>query len=693
MRFILRNYKHLICIVVTLAFIACSLLIFSDAFIRMGEVFTDLWTSTKYFFYELFAPTNKVTATVTQYSNINYPTLFGLPETWAEFKTLFNDFTTLLLETNNYYAYIDYIGDLFYVLLRYVILILVPLLLLLYLMFKLLTLKSNNNYNQDSKALKLYKVIEDKLFLPIKNWLNSFVYFIKEHSYYLLFWALIWAFNFHLIQIIVEFFAFYLYLVVSYDIGNLYVQFVKFVKDLSIFLNFTPPLLLVLLLFWAFYACCKVTGYARLERFEKRNCGFINERPIVALIVGSMGKKKTTKLVDMALSQEAMFRTVALEKMQENDLKFPHFPWVNLENWLKWAIKNHLIYNLASCRLFISRLCLLYYVGSQDKACKKSIRKYLQKQYNLPYSNLLFDYDFEKYGLLYNDKLKVVDIWQVIETYSQLYFIYTVKSSLLIANCSVRTDNIMEDDGNLPLWDIDFFNRNSKELNKVSNYAHIIDFDALRLGKKVIEDNKLKDSFDFGIVVITEIGKERKNTLELKEVKKNEEITNQKNDGFNDWLKMVRHSATVDNFPFVKVITDDQRPESWGADARDLTEIVHILVYLLKKIVSVLHNYSTRLSNVFGYFQLNVAVEAGIQDGVLNDKKYYLMTKKIYSNRFSTDCFSDFFSQKTLRSSVGIDDLPTYNNVKATMDELKQQNSYFIADLTARMNNDNEKKQ
>ena len=39
---------------------------------------------------------------------------------------------------------------------------------------------------------------------------------------------------------------------------------------------------------------------------------------------------------------------------------------------------------------------------------------------------------------------------------------------------------------------------------------------------------------------------------------------------------MIRHSATVANYPFVKVITDEQRPESWCADARDLCEIVHI---------------------------------------------------------------------------------------------------------------------
>ncbi len=103
-------------------------------------------------------------------------------------------------------------------------------------------------------------------------------------------------------------------------------------------------------------------------------------------------------------------------------------------------------------------------------------------------------------------------------------------------------------------------------------HAHILDFDVLRLGKKVMENNPKVGSFEFGVVAITEIGKERGNTLELKEVKRNTDDTNQKNDLFNSWLKMCRHSATVDNFPFIKVFTDEQRPESWGADARDLCD-------------------------------------------------------------------------------------------------------------------------
>ena len=194
---------------------------------------------------------------------------------------------------------------------------------------------------------------------------------------------------------------------------------------------------------------------------------------------------------------------------------------------------------------------------------------------------------------------------------------------------------------------------------------------------------------------------------------------------------MIRHSATIDNYPFVKVITDEQRPESWGADARDLTEIVHIHetsetklampfftiteiiysfvfskfanlyyryrfirsdntlpMYMLKKFTSIIHNYYNGIYNTFGYCKLDVGVESGTQDGMESEREYYLMHKKIYSKRFSTDCFSDFFTKKNLRSPVGIDDLQEYETEKATFDELKQQNSYFIHDLMNKQQTD-----
>jgi hypothetical protein len=515
-----------------------------------------------------------------------------------------------------------------------------------------------------------------------------------------------------LFTICFEFLAYYFYFAVAFDFANVYRQFYKLGLDLWALIDFMPVWAWILIALIIFDLLRKKIAYARLNHYERRDRGFVNSLPIVYMVCGTMGKKKTTCISDMALSQEVMFRDKAFEKILENDLKFPYFPWINLENSIKTAIEYHQVYSLATMRVFVTK-----------KATRWNKCKCREK---------LFNYDYERYGLTYDDKLKVVDIWQVIEIYAQLYFIYIMQSSLLISNYSVRVDNLLSDIGNFPMWNSNFFKRDSRLIDSYSRHAHILDMDSLRLGCKVLQDNPNKDSFEFGVVVITEVGKERGNNLELQEKKKKDVTANQKNDLFNSWLKMVRHSATVDNFPFVRVICDEQRPESWGADARDLCQIVHIrdsgeiklsmpffnieelfcglflnkfsdlyynyrynrsdntlLMYLLKCIAANVSHYYTNIYNRFGYCTLKVQVESGTQDGQLDDNKYYLMSKKIYSKRFSTDCFSDFFTEKALRSPVGIDDLQEYATEKATFDELKKQNSYFINDLINGFNKDN----
>lgn len=274
------------------------------------------------------------------------------------------------------------------------------------------------------------------------------------------------------------------------------------------------------------------------------------------------------------------------------------------------------------------------------------------------------------------------------------------------------------DEGNFPIWLTDFFPKNYR---RCSRHAHILDFDILRLGKKVIENNPNAGSFEFGVVAISEVGKERGNNLELKEVKKGKDEANQKNDLFNSWLKMCRHSATVDNFPFIKVFTDEQRPESWGADARDLCDIVNIgsssegklalpfytiedmiseiafnkfinlyydfrfrrgdntlLVHILKSVTAWLWKRNIKVYNTYGYNVLKIEKERGTMDGKIDKKKYYIMNRKIYARRFSTDCFSDYFNDMARQSRVGLNDYREYVTERASVDELKAQNSYFI---------------
>ena len=722
------HYFHYINTFLTIGFLLLTIFVFNDVFIRFGESFTDLWTSICYYFSKLFEFDINVIPTVNNISVVPWKPLFGLPATWEEFCLLWNKYWTVWATSDNLKEYLVFLAELLYNLSRIILLVVVPLVLILVLAFKRYLSKQNNDYDKESKPLIIYKKITAKIFIPIKNWIKAFIEFNKQYSIYFKLWLFIWAVNFNLFIILIEFLAYYLYLVVSFDFINIYRQFYKLFIDLSVMFSFVPTIIWIIVAYIIFDLIRKSIGYKRLEHMEAKNCGFINERPIVSFICGTMGKKKTTTLTDMALSEEVLLRNKAFELMLTSDLKFPDFPWQTFENNLKYAMEKHIIYNLATIRKYIRKLkswhdVALFYLENGDVSTAKSIRRYLSKS-SFKVKKLFFGYDFNRYGLLFNDNLKVVDLWEVLEEYAQLYFIYVVESSLLISNYSVRSDLIKEDIGNFPLWDNDFFRRDARLMDAYSRHAKIIDFDMLRLGKKVIPDNPKGNFFEFGVVLITEVGKERKNSQTLLETKIREIFANQKNDGFTDSLKMIRHSATVCNFPFVKIITDEQRPESWGADARDLCEIVFInktsetrlampffaltelvydfsfkkfnslyyqyrynradstlFLYLIKKGFTFLHNYYIRTYNTFGFGVLDVSVESGTQDGNKNDKSYYLSHKKIYSKRFSTDCFSDFYYKRALRSDIGICDLEEYETEKATLQELESQNSYFINDL------------
>lgn len=709
------NYRHYICAGITLVFVLLNIFVFKYSFPRIFESFKDLGTSLAFYVREVFQLDYNVTATVMELSKQPFEMPFGLPPTWEEFTFNFKAYWTLFVNKDNFSAYHEKLAVVLYYV-GQILIIITPIISIFLVMGVIKSDEQNNNYNQDSKYLIRYKKFLNKVYEPIRDWLISFKNFITEKDIYKKIWLWIWAINFNVVSIVVEFIAFYFYFISILNFKSIYFQVYKLFIDLSVVINFIPLPIWILLGIIVFDKICKNIGYKRLQHFEAMNCGFVNERPIVMLICGTMGKKKTTLITDMALSEDVILRDKAFEKILECDLKFQYFPWITLENELKKAIKKHEIYNLATCRSFVRK--------RRDKFLKRSTDKNL------------FGYDYNRWGYYYDDSLALVDIWEVIETYAQLYFIYIIECSLIVSNYSIRIDTIKQDLGNFPLWNNDFFKKDSRLLGAYSRHSHILDFDAFRLGKKVVKDNKYADFLEFGVFNMTEIGKERGNGLDLMELKKKTEETNQKNDHFNSTLKLVRHAATVDNYPFIKIITDEQRCASWGADARELCDIVNIdecsnfslarpgfhlrdliissllskfensyythrfnrgdntlKMFMYKQLITKLYSYRLRTYNTFGFYRLNVAIEKGTQDGATKTKHYFLSTKKIYSKRFSTDCYNDIFTEKALRSKVGLADIPEYKGVKATLDELMQQNSYFFNELLKIKNNTIENKE
>ena len=686
-------------VALTIAFILFGALVFGVAYQRVFEALIDLYGGFKYYLCVLFGlPTNDLPS-VTDYSKVMEWTVI-LPSDFEGFKVNTTAYFSMLFSKENFLSWLSVTGAKVSVWAK-VLTIFLPCVVVLIIVVKRIYATPNTRHNKDTFPLRIYKVVTRYTIEPLKHFLRQYFEFVKQHNSIWIIWLIIWIFNLNFATVITEFFAFYFYFAVSFDFKAIYTQIVKLFIDLQVIVKHVPLWIILIFVWLIFERWRKNLATAKLRRMENANRGFINDLPIVSMTCGSMGKKKTTIITDMALSQEVMFRNIAYGKLQETDMKFPNFGWIAFEMELRKCMEYGTVYNLATVKEWI---------------------KVKRARYEKHHNDLLqlYGYDSERYGLYYRDGLKTSYIFDVLSTYAQLYFIYVIQSSLIVANYSIREDNRLIDGGNFPIWSTDFFSKNPRP----SRHAHILDFDILRLGKKVLENNPNAGSFEFGVVAITEVGKERGNNLELKEVKKGTEETNQKNDLFNSWLKMCRHSATVDNYPFIKVFTDEQRPSSWGADARELCDIVHIvssgntrlalpfftvedmlnewlfnrfinlyedfrfnrgdntlLIYLLKKVTAFVYRRNTVIYNTYGYSISNIEKERGTMDGKTEKKKYYLMNKKIYRQRFSTDCFSDYFNELAKGTHIGMNDYTEYATEKASVQELKRQNSYFINSL------------
>ena len=701
-----RRFNITLTIALTMVFILLGVFAFEVAYQRVFEALIDLYGGFKYYFCVLFGLEPSELPSVTDYSKVMQWTVI-LPSDFEGFKINITAYFSMLFSKENFLSWLSVTGAKVSAWAK-VLTIFLPCVVVLIIVVKRIYVTPNTRHNKDTIPLRIYKAVTGHTTEPLKRFLRQYFEFIKQHNSIWIIWLVIWVFNLNFATVITEFFAFYFYFAVSFDFKAIYMQIVKLFIDLQVAAKSVPLWIILIFVWLIFERWRKNLALAKLRRMENANRGFINDLPIVSMTCGSMGKKKTTIITDMALSQEVMFRNIAYGKLQETDMKFPYFGWIAFEMELRKCMEYGAIYNLATVKEWI-----------------KLKRGRYEKHHNDTLQ--LYGYDSERYGLYYRDGLKTSYIFDVLSTYAQLYFIYVIQSSLIVANYSIREDNRLIDGGNFPVWSTDFFSKNPRP----SRHAHILDFDILRLGKKVLENNPNAGSFEFGVVAITEVGKERGNNLELKEVKKGTEETNQKNDLFNSWLKMCRHSATVDNYPFIKVFTDEQRPSSWGADARELCDIVHIvssgntrlalpfftvedmlnewlfnrfinlyedfrfnrgdntlLIYLLKKVTAIVYRRNTVMYNTYGYSISNIEKERGTMDGKTEKKKYYLMNKKIYSQRFSTDCFSDYFNELAKGTHIGMNDYTEYATEKASVQELKRQNSYFINSLYTRNEKD-----
>ncbi len=132
----------------------------------------------------------------------------------------------------------------------------------------------NNNYNVDTKPLRLYKKIEATTWGKCKVFFKSYADFLNERRGYILAAGLIWSYNLNAVTIVMEFVAFVFYFAVSFDVLGIFTQIAKLAMDLTVAINFLPWFVWVVVGFLIFDAIRKNIGTQRLRGYEARTVIF-----------------------------------------------------------------------------------------------------------------------------------------------------------------------------------------------------------------------------------------------------------------------------------------------------------------------------------------------------------------------------------------------------------------------------------
>lgn len=626
-----------------------------------------------------------------------------LPQTFDIFSVKFAAWGNMLFNGENAALYWGTVGS-WLVLFVSVIVMILPAFVLFLFLRKRLGKKYNQNHGQNTKPLEIYLRVAEA-FRKVKNKVHEFIMYVKENRLYCVTLFILFLLASGVITLFFSLTGFLLYFSATFETVGIWRGIRGLGSDIALMFESMPVVVWLYIVYRILKKLCIDIANQKLMRNWAIDLKYGEELGVCTLICGLMRTGKSTLLTTFGLVLQTVFRNKANEKIKKMMLKYPHFPWSVLNDDLKKAIKVHDVYSLTSAKDWVIERKQFF------NDCSKSSR--------------IWGYDIERYPCTFDDCLKETDIWEALKTYAKLFFIYSADTSLMVSNYAIRDDAVLIDSGNYPLWDMQYLFRDSKRLKEISRGSHILDYDLLRLGKSM---NKTKSagSAEMGIFLNQEGGKERGNMLSHKKLNIHDVNANQLNDLIELKEKLAGHSANVDYFSFIRFLFDEQRPETLGADGREIcdkiiyvdrnkkreknalpfsylfTLIHHVLyqkyenrieqysfrrgdmtlkMYLYLSMLSKVETAYARMVNRYGYTRMILEEESGKMNGKRKERKFYQINKIIYADRFATACYSSYFEMRSRRAEKGIIDYPEYEGSQAKWKELEKQKSYLIKDL------------
>lgn len=644
-----------------------------------------------------------------------------LPLTLAELKAVAVQSGKLFISLENFKAFLYLaLKVTFYTVL---IILVVAMLATLFVLYLRLRYKAvNNNHNVDTVWLKGFLKIEG-LFIKLKRYILEFWGFLLEHKIYIILFLSVWAISFNLLTIPLELIAFLFYFIRSFDLENILVQIAKLFVDIGAFLSYMPFPLYMIVGYKIFDYIRREQGFEIMEDFEAASMEVLENHPGDILATGKRRSGKTKAITYLQKLQEKIYRKTAKSKSFDRRMQFPYFPWVVLEQSII-EMRNQVP---TFCLVFLWKWLerMEYMFQGRVLFSKEEYDFELQKFQKFGYTghDFCFDYKVDRYPMKYDSGAEIVKLFHCIKQYATEFYIYSTPSPMVFSNYPMKVYIRWEDYGNYPLIDEDntLLRVPTDEIEEYYQFSHKYYFDMGRLGMQKNPEGEYNNNFEFGIVGISEAGKEYGNQKTNTGYKPDE--CNPNNDLASLNIKMEGHGRTYDNEPYLRKLMDEQRPSSVMADMldtltemrvikRDKAEIVlpcfkletklylfcrdkveafldymncrhgenTLMVHLVYGIYGAIHNFYWRAYNQFSVEVLHVKFvdHSSAEDlGEAGEELIYIPTREIVG-AYKTGYFATIYEERAKRSPTGGNDqVPQYETLDTRIEDMQEVGSHF----------------
>ena len=581
--------------------------------------------------------------------------------------------------------------------------------LLGFLCYRIMFSENDRPSGQVSGPARGYFNFTKKIIKPLRSFFTDLALYASEHTKITYWIFAVWLANVNILTVGAEMFAFYYYFICTWDVTALWLILAYVGLDAAVMLLSLPILYWLVVGFRIYYRICESRGIDNLKHMEAMNCGYLKTLDVVCLIVGEPGTGKTTLLVDMFLSWINIFKDENLKTVFKYECYFPSFPWASFREDIYLRIESGELYCLPLIEDYVTTLMDFYEITGDN--------------------GFIYGYRDDIYKTVTDVGNRKISLSEALKEYGKAFALYS-NENLGISNLPIRTDGEFDDSTFFKRWNGNFF-----EEKKVSRLTHILNQDMLRHGVKMDPASAEIGTLGPSIIGWTEISKDLGNQLTNSGYKAEASTCNPKNEKSIHSFMFARHvNALVDNFPYIRFITDDQRAANVAASAVGLMCVVNIseksepmiaipgfgwyldaesfiskhfnklslkrenvrgdvtLSWLLiKQAVSCFSLPAQRMRNRFGYEELTLLRQAGNafsgNEGAQNtagectEHVYYKMYWKNYSNRFISDSHASAYAEAQRRAGIGIKDIPTYKDLRMSPDELEYQRSRLGTEL------------